>query len=594
MARKSCKSTESEEEVQSTGSGIEQGTASIVVSKKTHHTSSIQSGVYKACYLTGATLFRQAARSKRRMQKGLLALMKRLQKSTNGMSHFKALAKKAGAEVKAPLDEGFAWSMKLSEEYHAAVKAGEKGAFIRSTLIRGLRTSLDVSSRAFNYAAPIAGLAVLALTVGVYNNLTIGLKVEYDGQFIGYVRNESEFNAADQRMQERIMFEDYVFPEDAIPRFTLTFVDVKNLTSEDELTNQIIMASGNELKEAVGLYIDNRFVGATTDGSSMDEMLEDIKTQYVTGDPDETVDFVQSVEHKEGLYPLTSIVDVRSLKSEVEKNESEQRVYVVQKGDAPTLIAQKFNMAYSDLKRLNPNIEKALFVGQDVIIQKSVPRLEVKVIKKEVYNEDVPFTITQIQDPNKYVGYTKVSQVGQKGLNEITSEVVYVNGVEESRTIVETKVLKAPVEEEMIVGGLKPLSQIPVGAKASGNFIWPVDGGRYSCGFYGYYNHGGMDIAASAGTGVRASASGTVEIAQQYTVNAYGKYVIINHGGGVKTLYAHNSAVYVTPGQWVEQGQLIAAIGRTGNATGNHCHFEIRVNGVQKMPENYIGKVYNR
>ena len=82
--------------------------------------------------------------------------------------------------------------------------------------------------------------------------------------------------------------------------------------------------------------------------------------------------------------------------------------------------------------------------------------------------------------------------------------------------------------------------------------------------------------------------------AYNYTNGAYGRYVVIDHGGGVQTLYAHNSQVYVQAGQWVEQGELIAAMGSTGNSSGNHCHFEIRINGVKKDPAGYIGTVYNR
>ena len=173
--------------------------------------------------------------------------------------------------------------------------------------------------------------------------------------------------------------------------------------------------------------------------------------------------------------------------------------------------------------------------------------------------------------------------------------MVYVDGVEQSRTILSTTVLKEPVNEVMIVGGKQPLTQLPASAMTTDSyFIWPVDGGYLSCGFYGYYNHGGMDIAAKMGTAVRASASGTVVAAFNYTNGAYGRYVIIDHGGGVQTLYAHNSQVYVQVGEWVEQGQLIAAVGATGNAYGNHCHFEVRVNGVRKDPAGYIGTVYNR
>jgi murein DD-endopeptidase MepM/ murein hydrolase activator NlpD len=64
---------------------------------------------------------------------------------------------------------------------------------------------------------------------------------------------------------------------------------------------------------------------------------------------------------------------------------------------------------------------------------------------------------------------------------------------------------------------------------------------------------------------------------------------MIDHGGNVQTLYAHNSQIYVKVGDWVEQGQLIAAMGRTGRATGVHLHFEIRINGRYMNPAKYIG-----
>ena len=68
----------------------------------------------------------------------------------------------------------------------------------------------------------------------------------------------------------------------------------------------------------------------------------------------------------------------------------------------------------------------------------------------------------------------------------------------------------------------------------------------------------------------------------------YGYYVIVDHGGGYKTLYAHLSAIYVTEGQWVAQGTPVGAVGSTGNSTGPHLHFEVRVDGVQQNPENYV------
>ena len=111
-------------------------------------------------------------------------------------------------------------------------------------------------------------------------------------------------------------------------------------------------------------------------------------------------------------------------------------------------------------------MEKSLLVGQEVLIEKAVPTLGVQVKRTEVYNEEVPFSIEHEQDPNLQQGYTKVTQIGEKGINEVTAEVVYVDGVEQSRTILSTTVLKEPVNEVMIVGGKQPLTQLP--ASSSG------------------------------------------------------------------------------------------------------------------------------
>ena len=85
-----------------------------------------------------------------------------------------------------------------------------------------------------------------------------------------------------------------------------------------------------------------------------------------------------------------------------------------------------------------------------------------------------------------------------------------------------------------------------------------------------------------------AAQSGVVTYAGQ-TRGGYGIHVILNHGGGVQTLYGHCSGLAVSVGQVVEQGQLIAYVGSTGWSTGPHCHFEVIVNGVRRDPMNYLG-----
>nr|AIA87287.1 peptidase_M23 [uncultured Clostridium sp.] len=96
-----------------------------------------------------------------------------------------------------------------------------------------------------------------------------------------------------------------------------------------------------------------------------------------------------------------------------------------------------------------------------------------------------------------------------------------------------------------------------------------------------------MSLPGTA-TPVVASDSGVV-YQTGWSYQGYGKYVIIDHGNGYMTLYGHNSALYVQEGEQVSKGQTIAAMGSTGNSSGNHCHFEVIVNGVKKNPALFLG-----
>jgi murein DD-endopeptidase MepM/ murein hydrolase activator NlpD len=98
--------------------------------------------------------------------------------------------------------------------------------------------------------------------------------------------------------------------------------------------------------------------------------------------------------------------------------------------------------------------------------------------------------------------------------------------------------------------------------------------------------HTGLDIATSLGTPIKAAASGVVTYAGYK--GSYGYLVVISHGNGIETYYAHCSKLYVNAGDSVSQGSVIAAVGSTGNSTGPHLHLEIRVNGVAKNPQNYL------
>lgn len=127
-----------------------------------------------------------------------------------------------------------------------------------------------------------------------------------------------------------------------------------------------------------------------------------------------------------------------------------------------------------------------------------------------------------------------------------------------------------------------------------GTWRWPVPTNRYVSSHYGYRNifgyrefHTGIDIPAPRNTNIIASNSGFVTTAT-YSNSGYGNRVIIDHGGGYKTLYAHCNSLNVKVGDFVAQGDVIAFVGTTGLSTGNHLHFEIRQNGATVNPYPYI------
>lgn len=124
----------------------------------------------------------------------------------------------------------------------------------------------------------------------------------------------------------------------------------------------------------------------------------------------------------------------------------------------------------------------------------------------------------------------------------------------------------------------------------TGQLIYPTISTHISAGFPNYSDgsyHGGVDFPVPVGSPVYATCDGTVATVRKRT-DSYGYYIIIDHGNGLSTLYAHNSELLVEEGQVVKQGETIALSGSTGNSTGPHCHFEVRVNGNRVNPLDYL------
>lgn len=187
--------------------------------------------------------------------------------------------------------------------------------------------------------------------------------------------------------------------------------------------------------------------------------------------------------------------------------------------------------------------------------------------------------------------YSEISAVS----NEEATKVVSTE-LKEAKKADDIKIAKA---EAAAKAAAKKAQQAAANVTKSSNVngvkftVKPVSGTitsrfgyRSSPGGIGSTNHKGLDIAASCGTPIYAAAAGTVEFAG--TSGKLGKLVIINHGNGVKTYYAHCNSLKVSAGQTVEAGTNISTVGKTGTATGYHLHFEVRVNGTSVNPQKYL------
>ena len=210
----------------------------------------------------------------------------------------------------------------------------------------------------------------------------------------------------------------------------------------------------------------------------------------------------------------------------------------------------------------------------------------------------------QMQAEKEDLADTKVTAESKKA--SLTSQKTEVESTLQDIKKLEQEYLadKAAVEKEMkqIQADIDAIYASTAGSGSqvdySGTgFIYPVKGYTYISSYYGWrFNntnyHTGVDFPAPANTPIRASASGTVIYVRTGAgygrAWGYGNYVIVDHGGGFSTLYAHCTSIPVSVGDTVTKGQTIAYVGTTGWSTGYHLHFEIRRNGAHTNPLNYL------
>ena len=435
----------------------------------------------------------------------------------------------------------------------------------------------------------LGGSCALAGIILFCSFFTIGTTVSYDGQVLGRLASKSEAETVRKDLESitsRTLGETYTI-DDSLLQYDSGWMlrqDIEDkAVYEDQLSDEIGLVTS-----AYCLYVNDVRIGATPYEGALEELLDQL--QKAASDEDTiSCEFAEDVEIRQEYVPTSEIMNLGYIAELLYSTKTAEVTYEVKKGDTWSQIAAKNDMTSAELLALNPgyNINK-LQIGEVLTLSASVPYLTMTVVKQERYLDDVSYNIEYTDSADLYQGDYKVTSKGEYGKADVMAKATYVNGEETERTSLSSVTLKEPVTEYRLRGTKVRPTWMP-----TGSFRWPTSGrissyfgGRKSPGGIGSTNHKGIDIAVPRGTPIYAADGGTVTYSGW--MSGYGYLVQIDHGNGYVTRYGHNSSLTVNVGQHVYKGQQVARAGSTGNSTGNHCHFEVRYNGVAKNPLNYL------
>ncbi len=399
-------------------------------------------------------------------------------------------------------------------------------------LVKGAVMVVTIAATAF----------LLRETVRYWNSITFALALtDPAGDTIGYVSDESELQAGIAMAQERLETTDVTLEAAIKPDMSLHMIPQASVLQRAEICDYLLFRTDAVLLYASGVYVDGVFCGAVEDRDALEQLLEDILEESRNGQKGVTASFFETVELLDGQYPQPRILSPEKMKE----------------------------------------------------ILTSGSLLQVLVSGTVQYEVEVPYTVQRVADASSYEGTERVRTNGEKGLNRVTATVTSLNGEQLSSVITSSTVIREPVTQVVAYGTKKIDKDYQGGENATGRFVWPTPDTRYVSQYFKSGVHNALDIWSRDMTGedIVAADGGTVIAAvdpKGTSYWSYGKYVIIDHGGGYQTLYAHCSELFVNPGDKVIQGQRIAAVGNTGRSTSPHLHFEVRVGGRAVDPMKFF------
>ncbi|MEE1321976.1 MAG: M23 family metallopeptidase [Acutalibacteraceae bacterium] len=475
-----------------------------------------------------------------------------------------------------------------------------KSAYIKAFILYLFKGKRLLKS-AVNLTFPLIAIVIVMNVYGNFKDSVYALEVLYNGKSIGFVEDKKVFE--DGKKQALTLLSTGIQQEEqsiiAEPVYKVKRVAVNELSNSGMVSESIISSSDISYVRACGIYIDGVFLCAVKNESDALTVFETLLEPYIKkAGSTESVAFVEEIEYVQGLYPENSdlIWSPTKLLETLSNPISKAKYHKFKKGDTVKKVAKKYGLTVAQLKALNPkkNFKNTKKLGK-LLVARQESYVRIKFMRTRIKTQTLPFETIKKNSSSLAKGTSKTYQNGKNGKKTITELVTYIDGKESYTTVISEKITQSPVNKIILVGTKSYTA-------SSSGFTWPTRGAYSISSHYGYRSasisgwsfHGGTDIVksggGSSGIPVVAAASGVVEYTHS-GYSGYGHTVVINHGGGIKTRYAHMypGSICVRAGQNVSKGQQIGRIGSTGNSTGPHLHFEVLLNGSKVNPMRYIG-----
>ena len=498
------------------------------------------------------------------------------------------------------LTESFRSRVKLSNELTRKVRKAKKEG--QKEYITALVTFIGsfffgengVVYTAFNYTLPILCIAFLVGVVRFGSGLEYGIAVEYNGHEIGIISAESDFDSAARDVKQRVSYSKNEEALDMSAKLSLRVIsDDDKFITAGQLADKMIEASDEDLTEAYGIYIDGTFTGAVNNKKAIEDALEDKLLNYDVKGTVRDVSYVNKIEYTKGIYLRNSVKSEEETIEKLTSKKERQRVYVAQAGDNVVTVAQKYGMTLEKFNELNPDVSTTLKDGQMINVIQTESFLPIQYIREMDTLSFLDYETIEVETSALNVGVVSTLTKGERGEKESKIEITYIDGIESSRKIISNNITKNPVMEVIGHGTYSAMPDDPDTCffgqpmTGTGQMGWPVDGGWVSDTFISDRNHKGLDIAAPEGTEIYAAEEGEV-VSAGWNSGGYGNVVMIEHPDGYATVYGHMISVYAVEGEYVQKGQLIGFVGNTGNSFGDHCHFEVRYQGICYDPASFL------